>query len=110
MQPITYSSSEHSQLNTARRSLWVAKYMLGQCNNENFSRSFWMGRVNTYRAELRTLARAIRAKLPAQDVYRVQLSGESTTFAQYEYAHSQAQAERRVMARYNGGFHVQRNH
>ena len=106
MELLTYSSNENSQINNARRNYWVSRHMLGQCNTHPFSRSMWMGAVNRDRAALRKLAHKIRAKLPAQEVYRVELKGEAIRFAEYVYAHSQAQANRRVQAKYGDLFEV----
>jgi len=102
MQTLTYSTNETSKLNEARRSLWVNKFMLGAASAEpeRYSKSLFMGAINRDRAELRKVARAIRAKLPAQTRYRVELQGDVITFAVYEWAHNKCQAKKRASHRH----------
>jgi len=65
MKPLNYSSDPYSDLNEARRALWSAKDMLGAANasSDRYSKSFWMGRINTYRADLRKISHRVRAEL-----------------------------------------------
>ena len=73
VEPLTYSSSYDSELNSARRALWVARYMLGLANKqpEKYSKSLWMGKINKARNNLRKVARSVRAKLPPKRVEEI---------------------------------------
>lgn len=106
MKLLTYSSNPASQLNRLRLQLWCAKEVLAEANRtkDNEMKGRAMSYINKDREALRKLAHKIRAKLPAQEVYRVELKGDSISFAEYQWAHSQSQANRRVMARHSGEF------
>ena len=108
MELLTYSSNPASSLNVARLELWCAKEVLAEANRtkDNEMKGRAMSYINKDREALRKLARKIRAKLPAQQVYRVELHGSAIRFAEYVYAHSQAQAARRVKAFYGDLFEV----
>lgn len=64
MELLTYSTDPCSELNSARRSLWAAKHMLGESNKApaSYNKGFWMGQINRRRNELRKLAHKMRAK------------------------------------------------
>ena len=67
MKTLTYSTSKYSELNSARRDLWVCKDLLGASNTTpEISRSYWMGELNRSRANLRKVARKVRAQLAEQ--------------------------------------------
>lgn len=109
MEMLKFSSNGTSKLNQARLQLWCAKAVLAEANRtkDNDMKARAMSYINKDREALRKLARAIRAKLPAQDVYRVEMKGESKKrFAVMEFAHSQQQANRRVQAIYGEHFEV----
>lgn len=81
MELLKYSSNMGSELNEARRLLWSAKYMLGEANRQPdvFDKSYWMGRINQHRTELRNLAHKIRAEQLAQyEAFKVSIKGEAT--------------------------------
>lgn len=65
MKALQYSTDRYSDLNHARRALWCAKDMLGAANAQPhlYSKSFWMGRINEARSELRKIAHQVRAEL-----------------------------------------------
>lgn len=106
MDLLNYNTDPGSALNQLRLQLWCAKEVLAEANRtkDNEMKRRAMRYINKDREALRNLAHKIRAKLPAQEVYRVELKGEAIRFAEYEWAHSQSQANRRVMHRHNGEF------